>query len=180
MVYFTCYCSVYQPAHTCHWLRFTQNIPAYEILRQVILISCHNILTNTVLLFPVYFIPSSFHHIYHHQPLFCCLLWLLGWGTQSGNILYGTHIPLLWAFWIPNAIVSLYIGFNVCLSIIYNFIWIIQVSIPVKPILSIRNCFGFTLLISLAGVTVNSFDWVDICSFSFSSRGVCCRPSWWQ
>jgi len=43
----------------------------------------------------------------------------------------GAHIMLLWAFWILDAIVVLYIGFIVRSAILFAVIWIIQVDIPV-------------------------------------------------
>jgi hypothetical protein len=41
------------------------------------------------------------------------------------------HILLLWAFRILDAIVVLYIGVVVRSAILFTFIWIIQVAIPV-------------------------------------------------
>jgi len=44
--------------------------------------------------------------------------------------MFGAEIPLLWAFRILDAIVSLHIPFNISCKIGFAVSWIIQVSIP--------------------------------------------------
>jgi len=51
-----------------------------------------------------------------HQHLFSLSHFLSYWPNQSGNIWHGTHILLLWAFWILYAIALLYIRFKGNLS----------------------------------------------------------------
>jgi hypothetical protein len=45
--------------------------------------------------------------------------------NQSGNICQGAHIPLLWAFWILDAIVLPHFRFNICQPVVFTVIWII-------------------------------------------------------
>jgi len=111
----------------------------------------------------------------HHSSM---SLWVPCWPNPSGNIWHGTPIPLLWAFRILDAIVLLYIRFNIYLAIIFAVIWIIQVAIPVKPIFSIWNVFRCTILISFHKGTVESSDLVGIYYSSSSPREVLCRHSW--
>jgi len=90
--------------------------------------------THTILLFFDSLISPSFNCIDHHPHIFSLSLSLSCWPNQSGNILCGTCILLLRAFWIVDAFVMSYIRFNVCSAIVFVVIWIIHVAIPVTPI----------------------------------------------
>jgi hypothetical protein len=56
----------------------------------------------------------------------------------------------------------LYIWFKVGCAIVFPAIWIIRVSIPVKPIHSVRNAFRWAILFSLDWMTIHSSDYTDI------------------
>ena len=108
------------------------------------------------------FISPRFNCIDRHQQLFSLSLWFPGRPNQSGHIWRGAHILLLWAFWILDAIVVLYIRFIVRCTILFTVIWSIQVAIPVKPIIGIRNAFRCAIIVALDWMTVDSPDWADI------------------
>jgi len=59
-------------------------------------------------------------------------------------------------------------------------IWIIQVTIPVKPTFCVRNTFSCTIFFTSGWMKVKSFYSVDIKCLSSSSRVVFCRQRWWQ
>jgi len=95
--------------------------------------------------------------------------------------------PTALGFQDPWIIFYLYIGFNVCLPIIFAVIWIIQVviriiqvAIPVKPIFSVRNSFRCTILITFGWMTVDFLYLENIYYLSLSSREILCRQSLWQ
>jgi len=69
---------------------------------------------------------------------------------------------MLWAFQILDAIVVLCIGFIVRCTILFTVIWIIQVAIPVKPIIGIRNAIRCAIIVALDWMTVDSPDSADI------------------
>jgi len=137
-------------------------------------------LTHSAQLFLNSLIPPRFYCIDHDQYLFGLSSWPPCRPNESGNNLCGTHIPLCWAFRILDAIVWLYVRFNVCLSIIFALIWIIQVAIPYMPIFSYRNGFRCVVFIGFDSMTVNSSYSEDIQYFSLFSKVVLCRYSWWQ
>jgi len=122
-------------------------------------------------------ITTHFDCIDCHQHLFRLSLWLPCWPNQSGNSWHRAYIPLLWAFWILDAIVLRYIGFNVCHAIIFTDIWIMQVPIPVKPMFGVWNAFRGGILINFDWMTVDSSDWAGIQYLSLSSREVLYRQS---
>jgi len=67
-------------------------------------------------------VANTTDHHYHFLSLSLCLPCRQ---NQSGNICRGADIALLGPFWIPYAIVWLYIRFNVCHTIVSAVIWII-------------------------------------------------------
>jgi len=125
-------------------------------------------------------IPSHFNCNDHHQHHFSIPLWLPCRPNQSGNIWRGTHIVLLWEFQILDAIVLLYIRFNVCYAIVFTVIWIDQVLIQVKSIFCGWKAFRCAILITFDRMTVDSSDAAGIQYSSLSSREVLCRQTWWQ
>ena len=137
-------------------------------------------LTHPVLLFLPSFISPRFYSIDRHQHLFGLSLWLPCWPNQSGNIRRRAHILLLWAFQILDAIIVLYIRFIVRCAILFAANWIIQVAIPVSPIISVWKAFRCAILIAFDWMTVDSPDSADIYGLSSFSREVLCRQSWWQ
>jgi len=137
-------------------------------------------LTHPVLLFFSSFISPRFNCIDRHQHLLSLSLWLPGRTNQSGHIGRVAHIMLLWAFRILDTIVVLYIGFIVRCTILFTGIWIIQVPIPVKPIIGIRNADRCAIIVGFDWMMVDSPDSADIYDLSSSSREVLCRQSWWQ
>jgi len=139
-----------------------------------------NRLMYSVLLFLNPLIPPHFHYIDCHERLFSIFLWPSYMANQLGNIQCGTHIPLLWGFWILTALVQFHIWFIVCLPVVFAVIWIIQVPIPVQPIFSDWNDFRWTILITFGRMAVDLFDSADIQYFSSSSTEVLCRQSWWH
>jgi len=92
----------------------------------------------------------------------------------------GAHIQLLLAIRMVDAIVVLYIIVIVRSAILFAGSWIIQVTMPVSPIFSVRNAFWCTILGTLDWMTVDSPNMADIQFLSSSSREVLCRQSWWQ
>jgi len=138
------------------------------------------ILTHSVIRCLEFHFPPRFYCIDHHQYLCSWYSWPLCWLNQSGNIWCGTHILLLWAFLILNAIVWLYIRFNFYLTIVFIVIWIIQFAIPVKPIFCERKAFRCAVFIAFDWMMVDSSDSADISCLSSSSRVVLCSHSWWQ
>ena len=139
-----------------------------------------NILTHSVLLCLVSLIHHHFHCIDCHLPLFNNYLWPLCWLNQSGNMWWGTQIPLRWAYRILDAIVHLYIRFIICLLVVVTLIWSMQFNIPVKPIFGVWNGFRCTTLITFGWMTVDCFHLADIQYLGSSSREVLCRQSWWH
>jgi len=135
-------------------------------------------LTYSVQLFLDPHISPGFHCIVCHQRLFRLLLWPSYRPNQSGNIQCGTHIPLLWHFWIITAVVQCHIRFSVWHPVVFAVVWIIQVPIPVKPIFVVWNTFRWTILITFGRMAVESCHFADIQNLSSSSRGVLCRQSW--
>jgi len=111
---------------------------------------------HSVLLFLDSLLPPCFYCIDHQKHLFTHCLWRPYWLNQSGNIECDIHIPLLWAFQVINAIVLLYIKFNVCHAIVCAIIWTIQVAIPVQRIFSVQNPLMSTITIT--------FDWMIVVS----------------
>jgi len=136
--------------------------------------------THSVLLFLHSPILPCFDTIDYYQHRFSLSVWLPCWSIQSGHICHGTHIPLLWAFRILDAIVLLYIIINICCAIVFAVNRHIQVTSPVKAISGIRTCFRCAILITFDWMTVDSSDSADIQHFILSPREVLCRPSWWQ
>jgi hypothetical protein len=64
--------------------------------------------------------------------------------------------PAARVFRILDAIVMLYIGFIVCCSFLFSVIWIIQVAIPVEPIIGVRNAFWCALLVAFNWMMADS------------------------
>jgi len=154
MIHFTHYTSVYQPIFTCNCSLFTHTISVSDILSQ----STYRTWWNHIdpfwptfscfsysVLFPLHW-PSSAPV----QPFD----WPPCWPNKTWNIWYCTHIPLHWVFWTQ-------IGFTLCLLVLFALIWIIQGTIPVKPILSVGNGFSCTILITFWRMTVNSSESAD-------------------
>jgi len=139
-----------------------------------------NILTHSDQLFLVSPVPPCFHCIHGHQQCFSVFVWPPCWPNQSGYIRYGIHIPLPYAGPILDAIILLYIRFIVCLLIIIALILIIQVTIPVKPILGVGNASRCNILFTFSWMTVDSSDSADIKYLSSSFRKVLCRQTWWH
>ena len=119
-------------------------------------------LTHSVLLFLPSFVSPCFNCIDRHQHLFSLSLWIPCRPNQSGHIWRGAHILLLWAFRILSAIVGAYIGFIICCTIIFAVIWIIQVAIPVQPIIGVRNAFRCAMVVAFDWMMVDSLDLADI------------------
>jgi len=119
-------------------------------------------LTHSVLLFLLFFISPRFNWIDHDQHLFSLFIWLPCWPNQSGHIWRHSHILLLWAFRILNAIVGVYIRFIIRCTIIFDVIWIIQVAIPVQPIIGVRNALRCAIVVAFHWMTVDSPDSADI------------------
>jgi len=137
-------------------------------------------LTHSVLLFLSSCISPRFYSIDRHQHRFSLSLWLPCWQNQSEQIGHVAPILLLWAFRILNASVRLYIRFIVRCAILFAVIWIIQVAIPVRPTIGVRNVFRYAVLVAFDWMTVDSQDLADIQDLSSSCREVLCRQSWWQ
>jgi len=137
-------------------------------------------LIHSVLLYLHSLIPPRFDCINSPQHLFSLSHWLPCRQNQSGNIWRGTHIPLLWAFCLLDAILLLYVTFTLCRAIVLAVIWIIQVPTPVKPIFGIRNAFWCTIIITVDLMTVDSSHSADISYLSSSSREVLCTQSCWE
>jgi len=135
---------------------------------------------HSVLLFLLFFIPPYFYCIDCNQHLFSLSLLLACWPNQSSNIWCGTHILLLWAFGILDAICLLYNTFIVCRVIVFTVIWIIQVTIPVQPIFGVQNAFTCTNLITSDWMTVASSDAAGIQYLSLSPREIVCTQSGWH
>jgi hypothetical protein len=119
-------------------------------------------LTHSVLLVLPSFVSPHFNCIDRHQYLFSLSLSLWCRPNQSGHIWRGAHILLLWAFLILNAIFGAYIGFILCCAIIFAVIWIIQVAIPVQPIIRVGNAFRCAIFITFAWMIVDFPDSADI------------------
>jgi len=139
-----------------------------------------HILSHSVLHYSVSPDPPCFGSIDRHQPLFSLFLWPPWWLNQSGHVRSGTHIPLLRAFRILEAIVLLYIRFIVCLTVVFPLIWIIRVTVPVEPIFSVQNAFGCTVIMTVNWMTVDSPYSANIQHLCLSSSKFLCRQSWWQ
>jgi len=95
-------------------------------------------------------------------------------------IQYGTHIAVLWAFRGLKASIMLDNGFVVCIPVNIDRVGIIQVTISVKPIFSVRKYFTCTIVITFGWMMVNFFDSADNKYLSLSSREVFCGYSGWQ
>ena len=80
----------------------------------------------------------------------------------------------------PNPSVGACIRLVVCSAIIFSVIWIIEVAIPVQPIMGVRNAFRCAIIMTFDWMTVDSPDLADIEDLSSSSSEVLCRQSWWQ
>jgi len=74
----------------------------------------------------------------------------------------------------------MYIRFIVCLSVTFAFIWIIHVTIEVKPIFHVGNGIRYTILITFSRIIVHFGHLVEIEDVSSSSWEVLCRQWWWQ
>ena len=79
-----------------------------------------NILTRSVLCHLDSHIPPCFHCSDRHEPLFSLFLLPLCWPNESGNILWGTHNPVLWAFWRLDAILKLCICCVICIVVVFT------------------------------------------------------------
>ena len=77
-----------------------------------------NTSTWSVLLFLVPHITPGFQCMDCLQRLFMLFLWPAGWPNHSRNIWCGTRNTLLSGFYICHAIVSLDVGFIVCLTLV--------------------------------------------------------------
>jgi hypothetical protein len=62
--------------------------------------------------------------------------------------------------------------FIIILTVVFTCVRIIQVTIPVKPIVSVGNVFRWTNLIIVGRIRVNSSNSVDMKYLSLSSREV--------
>jgi len=125
-------------------------------------------------------IPPSFHWNECHRLIVSQFSWLLYWPNKPGKIWCSTHIPLLQAIWILNAIVMLDFKFSICLPIIFAPNWIIEVAMLIKPIFCIRNTFRCTVRISFGWTTVDYFRLADNQNFISFTRVVQCWHSRWQ
>jgi len=132
-------------------------------------VSRWNILSLSVLVCLDSLVPSCFDCTDHHQHLCSLSLGLPCCPNQSGNCWCGTHFPLLWAFRILDAIVSLYIRLNVCCAISFAVIWITQIAIPVWPNFGVRTAVSCAILITVHCMPVESSDSGDMKYF------VCCQ-----
>jgi len=137
-------------------------------------------LTHSVLLFLPSFTSPHFNCVDRHSHLVRLSLWLPCGPIQSRHSWRSAHILLLWAFGILNVIVVLYIGVIVRSAILVAVIWIIQVAIPVQPIIGDQNAFRCTILVAFDCMTVDSPYTADIQDLSSSSREILCWPRWWQ
>ena len=109
-----------------------------------------------------------------------CLLDIRVGRTNLGT--FGTALisQLLWAFCILDAIPLLLISLNICHAIVFAVIWIIQVAIPVKQIIVVKNAFKCAIFVAFHRINVESSDSADNSYLSLSPREVPCRQSWWQ
>jgi len=135
---------------------------------------------HCVILFLDSHIPPRWHFIDRHQHHFSLLICHPCRPNNCGNVSCGTHIPLHWAFRIIDAIVSLHIWVNMCRTILFAVIWIIQVTILVWQIFIVQNAFRCTILITFDWMTVESTHTAGIQNLSSSSREVLWRQSWCQ
>jgi len=137
-------------------------------------------LTQSVLRVLLSLIPPTYHCADSHQPcssLFHCTLCLQ---NTSGNIWCGTHNPVLWAFQSLDAIAWLYIGFILCLAVLFAVVWIIHVTIPVSAIFDVGKSFRCTIVITFGWMAVDSFVSAHAELLSSSSREVLFRQSLWH
>jgi len=116
---------------------------------------------------------TSSNHFQH-------FLWIPCWPNQSGYLQCSTHILLLWAFRIIDAILFLYVRFIFCLQVVLNFFWIIRVTIRFKPILSVWKAVRCTGFITLGWMAIYCFDSEHVYYHSSSFRKILWRQSWWQ
>jgi len=92
----------------------------------------------------------------------------------------------LWGFCFFDSVFYPYFRFIVCLLVVLAVIWIIQVTIPLKPIFGVRKASRCTILTTFDRMAVDSFDSADIQYLSLSSRDILCsqtlshRWSFWQ
>lgn len=114
------------------------------------------------------------HCIYCHHYILSQFLCLQCWPNHFWNIWCSTHIVLLWAFWILDAIGLLYISLNVRWAIMLAVIWMIQVAKQVKPIFGVGNAFRDAIIIMFDWITVNCSHSVNIECLSSCSTEVFC------
>jgi len=154
------------------WRRRSQVLPSLSSALPVTLKASRNALQKSQTLLQLTHL--SLHSTSSHtlleassdQITFCwCFnlcVWRPFWQNQSGIIWRGTNIPLNRGFRILDAIIVLYIGSTVCLLVIISLIWLMKVTIPVKPILCVGNALRCTLLMTFGWMMVDIFDSVDI------------------
>jgi len=135
-------------------------------------------LTHSVLHFLFSFIAACFHFIDSHQHILSISLRLPYLLNASMIIWCSTHFPLLRAFQILEAIVSLYIRLINTLPVILALGWTIQVSIPIRPFVCVGNGSRYTLRITSRWMTVHCSESAVIKSLTSSSWKVRCRLSW--
>jgi len=139
-----------------------------------------NTFMYSVLLSLVPLIPPHLFCIDRQQHLCRHFLCPLFWPIQSGNIWCSTQILWLEDFRILAATVLLYVGFIVCLRVVFTVNLIFAVTIPVKPIFSVPNAFRCTVRITFSWIAVDPSDLADIQYLSSFSREVFCSQSWLQ
>jgi len=137
----------------------------------------NHILTHSVLLFLVFSTPPCYHCSDRPQARLSLFHRPLWWPNRYSSFWSDTHIPVLCGFQSFNAILNLDICFVVCLPVVIDHVWFIQVTIPVKPIFGVGNSLRCTIIITFGWLMVDSFDLVDIWYLSLLSREVLCRQS---
>ena len=103
-----------------------------------------NMLMDSVLLCLVSLVPPGFYCICNHDRLWSLFLWPPCWMHQSRNMCSGIQMPLLCTFRILEAIVWIHIRFNIWHPVVFTFIWISQVIIPVMPIFIVQHAYRCT------------------------------------
>jgi len=118
--------------------------------------------------FPLHWQSSTPFRPFHWPPC---------WPNQSRHIWSRSNHPVLWAFPSIDAIVCLYIGFIICLTVRFTVVWIVQVTIPVQLIFGVGNAFRCTILHTVGWMAAHWCELADVQHLSSYSREVICRQA---
>lgn len=101
-------------------------------------------------------IPAWFHRIEIQQHLCSDVVWRPCWLNQSKAIMEATYILLPSTFAILDAVILHYTWWIIFLPIFFALIWIILLTIRVKPTLKVRNIFRCSLIITYWLMAMNT------------------------